>query len=193
MAGFSYGLIRDMKKSVNQLICTELAVVMKDIYPKAKFHYLVLPWEDIDTVYQLSLENLPLLHEMHFLGSTVIQKFGVQQGMKEDCFQMGFHMKPSMHRLHLHCISTDFVSESLKYKEHWNSFVTDFFMPFESIVQELQEKGRIEKRPEQYVIDLLKTPLVCNQCNYHPKNFPDLKRHLANHLSSTGSGTEAIN
>jgi len=41
---------------------------------------------------------------------------------------MGYHAMPSMQRLHLHVISTDFNSPYLKTKYHWNSFTTSFFL-----------------------------------------------------------------
>lgn len=34
-----------------------------------------------------------------------------------------------MHRLHLHVISRDMISDALKTKKHWNSFTTEFFIP----------------------------------------------------------------
>ena len=43
-------------------------------------------------------------------------------------FKIGYHASPSMHRLHLHVISTDYDSPSLKTKVHWNSFTTPFFL-----------------------------------------------------------------
>ena len=52
-------------------------------------------------------------------------------GWDEEDFKMGFHARPRMQRLHLHVISTDFVSDSLKTKKHWNSFNTELFLNFE--------------------------------------------------------------
>jgi len=45
-----------------------------------------------------------------------------------DSCSIGFHARPSMQRLHLHVISTDFISPHLKTKDHWNSFTTPFFL-----------------------------------------------------------------
>lgn len=42
--------------------------------------------------------------------------------------RIGFHAKPSMDHLHLHVLSTDFLSPSLKTKKHWNSFNTEHFL-----------------------------------------------------------------
>lgn len=43
-------------------------------------------------------------------------------------YSIGYHAMPSMQRLHLHVISTDFNSPCLKTKYHWNSFTTPFFL-----------------------------------------------------------------
>lgn len=177
---WSYALIRDMKVPAYQFIKTEVAVVMRDKYPKARYHFLVIPWADIDSVYQLSPEDIPLLNEMRLLGVNAIESTGKSQ----DIFRMGFHMQPSMHRLHLHVISQDFVSDRLRYKEHFNSFVTEFFMPFESIVLELQDKGRIEQRSKELIEHLLRVPLACNQCDFPCNTLPQLKKHLESHLDS---------
>uniref|UniRef100_A0A1Q3FDH6 Putative fha-hit n=1 Tax=Culex tarsalis TaxID=7177 RepID=A0A1Q3FDH6_CULTA len=177
---WSYALIRDMKLPANQFIRTDVAVVMRDKYPKALHHFLVIPWADIDSIYQLSPDDIPLLNEMRLLGVNAVETTGKSQ----DLFRFGFHMKPSMHRLHLHVISQDFVSDRLRYKEHFNSFVTEFFMPFESIVLELQDKGRIERRSKELIEHLLRVPLACNQCAFPCKTLPQLKKHLESHLSS---------
>ncbi len=42
--------------------------------------------------------------------------------------RIGFHAKPSMDHLHLHVLSTDFLSPCLKTKKHWNSFNTEHFL-----------------------------------------------------------------
>lgn len=51
------------------------------------------------------------------------------EGQKLDDFKIGYHAEPSMQQLHLHVISMDFNSPSLKTKKHWNSFNTEFFVP----------------------------------------------------------------
>ncbi|XP_065072500.1 aprataxin-like protein [Ochlerotatus camptorhynchus] len=177
---WSFSLIRDMKNASNHIIRSDLAVIMRDKYPKSRHHFLVLPWNDIDTVYQLTRKDIPLLEEMHLLGTNAIE---LSRGQADD-FKIGFHMKPSMHRLHLHVISKDFVSDRLKHKLHWNSFHTSFFMPFECILAELEERGQIEHRPEQYIDNLLKTPLACHRCDRKFTTMPALKKHLEGHLES---------
>lgn len=52
---WSMGLIESMKNINLQMISTDKAVVIKDMYPKSKYHYLVLPWEDISNIYHVSI------------------------------------------------------------------------------------------------------------------------------------------
>ncbi|XP_021713194.1 aprataxin-like protein isoform X3 [Aedes aegypti] len=187
-AGWSYALIRDINSPANHIIRSELAVVIRDKYPKARHHFLVLPWANIDNVYEFSSllqlipVHIPLLKEMFQLAKQAIELNRCHQ--KE--FAMGFHMRPSMHRLHLHVISKDFVSARLKTVKHWNIFRTDLFMPFESVLLELQERGHIKHRPEAYINSLMDARLECNQCDRQFDTLPALKEHLLDHLNSAG-------
>lgn len=64
-----------------------------------------------------------LIDELELLAKNVIEL----TGKSLNDFKIGYHISPSMQRLHLHVISTDFNSNYLKTKKHWNSFNTDFF------------------------------------------------------------------
>lgn len=44
-----------MQQGKGQLIETDLATVMKDVYPKAQYHFLVVPKEDISNICAVSL------------------------------------------------------------------------------------------------------------------------------------------
>lgn len=50
---WSFGLIQDMGQAYKHVVRNDSAVVLHDKYPKARNHFLVLPWTDIDTVYQV--------------------------------------------------------------------------------------------------------------------------------------------
>lgn len=64
-----------------------------------------------------------LIDELELLANNAIELIG-----KSACdFIIGYHMSPSMQRLHLHVVSKDFNSDYLKTKKHWNSFNTEFF------------------------------------------------------------------
>lgn len=44
-------------------------------------------------------------------------------------FKIGYHAEPSMQQLHMHVISIDFNSPTLRTQRHWNSFNTKLFIP----------------------------------------------------------------
>ncbi|CAH2007153.1 unnamed protein product [Acanthoscelides obtectus] len=96
-----------------------LITVIKDGYPKAKHHYLVLPKENISSIKSITKDHLDLLKHMDKVGRELIQDVG---------FKIGYHAEPSMQRLHLHVISDDMDSPCVKTKKHWNSFTTEFFI-----------------------------------------------------------------
>ncbi|XP_070511903.1 aprataxin [Cardiocondyla obscurior] len=99
-------------------------------------------------------------------------------------FIMGYHALPSMFRLHLHVVSTDFDSPYLKNKKHWNFFITPFFLHSSDICYQLHYEGNIKKEIQwKYVDYLRKTELKCHKCLMQPKNMPDLKRHLLAHIN----------
>lgn len=182
---WKHNLIRDMNQTSNHMFRNDLAVCIRDKYPKSRHHFLVLPWAQIDNVYELTRRNIPLLTEMHLLGMKAVESIG---GSPED-FRFGFHMKPSLYRLHLHVISSDFVSHGLKHKKHWNCFHTELFMPFQDILAELKKRGRIERRPECLITQLLATPLACHRCDRKFDTMAPLKEHLRDHLGESTSET----
>ncbi|EQC32219.1 hypothetical protein SDRG_09971 [Saprolegnia diclina VS20] len=147
----------------------ETVVVVKDKYPKAKLHLLVLPRQPMPFgVEGLTRAHIGLLQHMEGLVSSFSDGADVR---------VGFHGVPSMRQLHLHVISTDLISPSLKKKEHWNSFTTSFFKPLAEVLVALEADGRVP-------IDVatehakLKTPLLCHKCSGTFRQLPQLKKHL---------------
>ncbi|XP_016970645.1 aprataxin-like protein [Drosophila rhopaloa] len=171
------GLIRDMVKQEYLIVSSKLGVVISDKFPKAMHHYLVLPLADIPSIFQLDRSHLPLLQELYRLAQNAVEIKGVRW---ED-FQVGFHAEPSLHRLHLHVISTDFVSPSLKTKKHWNSHNTELFVPYEKLYAQLEKENCFARLPKSLVEKLLSKPLICNQCEFVSDSLRDLKAHLYNH------------
>lgn len=100
----------------------DLVNVIKDKYPKAKYHYLILPKEDISSLKSATAQHSSLLEHMEKVGLDVANE------ITETKFKLGYHAEASMARLHLHVISEDMNSDCLKTKKHWNSFTTDFFI-----------------------------------------------------------------
>ena len=97
--------------------------------------------------------------------------------------RMGFHAIPSMSRLHLHVISQDFDSPCLKHKKHWNSFNTEYFVPWETIVAQLETSCKVSPADTSQTNQWLKRDLRCHKCTYKPKNLPDLKSHIKSHCN----------
>lgn len=50
---WSHGLLTSMKDPASVVISAETVVAIKDKYPKAKLHYLVLPFENISSIYHV--------------------------------------------------------------------------------------------------------------------------------------------
>ncbi|XP_063623811.1 aprataxin [Cydia splendana] len=172
---WSLGLLGSMKDPELIVKQSDRVVIIRDKYPKAKVHYLILPQEDINSIYNLNKSHISLLEE-----------FGdFYEELKEDhqgtTLRAGFHAVPSMQRLHMHVISTDMISPCLKTKVHWNSFVTKNFIPYKDALSELKENGSIQKISNEAHKTLMAMDLQCNQCNFKPKNMPQLKEHLFSH------------
>jgi aprataxin len=56
-------------------------------------------------------------------------------------------------QLHMHVISKDFNSESLKNKKHWNSFTTEFFIDAQKAIQMLTTEGKIQVKFVGWLMD----------------------------------------
>ncbi|KAG6444824.1 aprataxin [Manduca sexta] len=171
---WSLGLLDSMKDPNSIVKKTERVVVIKDKYPKAKIHYLVLPHEDISSIYKLDKSHIRLLEEFGSVYKELNESAEVE-------LKAGFHAVPSMQRLHMHIISRDMISPCLKTKAHWNSFTTKFFRPYEDVLQELKKDGLVKKMPPEIHKNFMAAPIKCNQCSYEPKNMPNLKEHLLSH------------
>uniref|UniRef100_A0A2I3GHB2 Aprataxin n=1 Tax=Nomascus leucogenys TaxID=61853 RepID=A0A2I3GHB2_NOMLE len=154
----------------------EQVVVIKDKYPKARYHWLVLPWTSISSLKAVSREHLELLKHMHTVGEKVIVDFAGSSKLR---FRLGYHAIPSMSHVHLHVISQDFDSPCLKNKKHWNSFNTEYFLESQAVIEMVQEAGRVTVRDG--MPELLKLPLRCHECQQLLPSIPQLKEHLKKH------------
>jgi len=172
-AHWSQGLLASMNDPEMVIFSTENLVVIKDKYPKAKHHYLILPRKKIKDLMSLTMGDLELLKELEVAADRLVSKHPKSE------FKIGYHAVPSMAQVHLHVISTDFESDCLKHKKHWNSFNTDYFVNSSSVIEEIETNGYYSAPSQETTKKLLNTPLKCNRCDYVPVNFPDLKRHLS--------------
>ncbi|XP_030643946.1 aprataxin, partial [Chanos chanos] len=174
---WSQGLKVSMQDPKMQVYKDERVVVIRDKYPKARYHWLVLPWQSVSSLKVLQAEHRDLLQHMQHVGEQMIQKCPDAARLK---FRLGYHAIPSMSHIHLHVISQDFDSPCLKNKKHWNSFTTDYFINSEDVIRMLETEGRVSVR--EGTEELLKQPLRCHICHREQNTIPQLKQHLTTHL-----------
>lgn len=92
---WSYGLIKVVNEKKNILLQSQTLAVIRDSFPKATFHFLVIPFDDdLDTIYDLNDSHVDLIDEFELLGINVVEA----TGNKKENFKFGFHAKPSMRR-----------------------------------------------------------------------------------------------
>jgi aprataxin len=169
------------------IIHTDELVVIKDKFPKAQLHLLVLPRQSIQNPSHLQKQHLSLVKNMEQMALNLASQwmakgtsinFGSVPGLNSTQVLIGFHAIPSMTQLHLHVISNDFNSVALKTKKHWNSFTTPFFIPTSQIIEKLTSGDSIsfEKSVYEAYID---GPMKCHRCGALQSNMPNLKSHIA--------------
>jgi len=156
----------------------ELVVIIKDKYPKAKYHYLILPKAEINTIRELKREHLSLLKHMHSKAEELITKYGNNLN-----FRIGYHAVPSMRHLHVHVISQDFDSPCFKTKTHWNSFTTEYFVDSKTIMKQVEETGSVKLMDPVTAKELLAQALRCHVCKAEMKTIPKLKDHIKIHVN----------
>ncbi|XP_040273776.1 aprataxin [Bufo bufo] len=173
---WSQGLKVSMQDPDMQVFKDDKVVVIKDKYPKARYHWLVLPWQSISSLKMLQPEHLELLQHMHEVGEKIAQQHSAHSKAP---FRLGYHVIPSMSHIHLHVISQDFDSPCLKNKKHWNSFTTDYFLDSKDVMDMIKLKGKVAVKDG--ASELLKTSLQCNVCKIQQATIPQLKEHLKKH------------
>ncbi|KAM7024146.1 aprataxin isoform 3-T3 [Acridotheres tristis] len=173
---WSQGLKSSMQDPEMQVYKDEKTVVIKDKYPKARYHWLVLPWDPITSLKSVTRDHLKLLEHMHAVGQKMIEQCPARESLE---FRLGYHAIPSMSQLHLHVISQDFDSPALKTKKHWNSFTTEYFLNSQDVIEMVRSKGKVMVK--DHTSELLKLPLRCHRCKQQLSTIPQLKEHLKKH------------
>lgn len=174
---WSQGLKTSMQDPQMQVYKDDKVVVIKDKYPKARYHWLVLPWQSIPSLKALRGEHCDLLKHMQRVGERMIQQCPDSSTLR---FRSGYHAIPSMSHIHLHVISQDFDSPCLKNKKHWNSFTTEYFIDSQDVIQMLETNGKVSVKED--TSELLKLPLRCHVCHKESATIPSLKEHLKSHF-----------
>uniref|UniRef100_UPI00398EEAD8 aprataxin isoform X2 n=1 Tax=Pristiophorus japonicus TaxID=55135 RepID=UPI00398EEAD8 len=90
---WSQGLKISMQDSKMQVYKDDTVVVIKDKYPKARFHWLVLPWESISSLKAVRRDHLTLLQHMNQVGEKLVRDCLDSDALK---FRLGYHAIPSM-------------------------------------------------------------------------------------------------
>lgn len=179
---WSMGLLASMDDPELRVDADDKVVIIKDKYPKAKYHFLVLPREKIPSLKSLTASHLDLLRHIHKKGEEIANRANTE--LK---FRFGYHAVPSMSHLHMHVISQDFDSPCLKTKKHWNSFTTQYFVDSSEIIRQLEKKSKVETGGQE-ANDLLKQDLRCHVCRKNFSNMPSLKAHIVLHNVTKSDG-----
>ncbi|CAD6567127.1 MAG: hypothetical protein CYPHOPRED_001452 [Cyphobasidiales sp. Tagirdzhanova-0007] len=187
------------------LLHTDHTLTIWDKYPKARFHYLTLPRLPFvesaskTEFSEATLANLAaLIANEHGLAVLKVLKdasLEVVETIEEEMLKkygfvwpvsVGFHAVESMAHVHLHSISQDFLSDSLKNKKHWNSFnpLGGFFLHLDDVMDWV-EKGTLKKhnRSKSSYEKILTNPLKCFRCDDTFSTIPKLKEHLQDHFT----------
>ncbi|GAB1605541.1 aprataxin-like [Argonauta hians] len=172
---WSQGLLASMDDPELRVESDDKVVVIKDKYPKAKYHFLVLPKVKIANLKSVTNDHIPLLKHMQEVGNRIAKKS--DENLR---FKVGYHCIPSMGQLHLHVISEDFCSQCLKTKKHWNSFTTEYFVKSEDVIETITKEGKFSADPALNE-KLLKENLRCHVCSKEIATMPALKQHIMQH------------
>ena len=161
-----------------------IAVIIYDRYPKAKFHLLVLPLlVDANNPSEFRKEHLDMLKVVHTLSRIISNHLQVKCGSGP--IRIGYHAKPSMDDLHIHIISEDFDSPFLKNKQHYNSFTKDsFFIDIDYVEEMLETNSKLDIKPG--IKSELNSQIECHICK-KPITRPaiiGIKKHLQKHLNN---------
>jgi aprataxin len=178
-SGF-FSLYSTLNDATKQVYKDEKCVCIYDKYPKAKYHFLLVPTLKPDLKQLNELNSNTHLDLLKYLNEIARNKIIIDRKLNRIEFKIGFHAIQSMFPLHIHIISDDFNSESLKTKKHWNSFNSGYFLTLDNVIQHLETNENLNNLLESKakLDDYLKEDLKCNKCNEKPKNMPKLKEHL---------------
>lgn len=117
--------------------CDDEVAVLKEKLPKAHFHYILVPKQNLRSLAELSTRHIPMIKHLYETANR-IKHYPEHKGCN---FNIGFNAQPTMfiynHKflwLHLHVVSDDMISEDLLLKKHWNAIHSKLFIHPEGIV-----------------------------------------------------------
>ncbi|GLI62201.1 hypothetical protein VaNZ11_004792 [Volvox africanus] len=157
----------------------DLVVLIRDVFPKAKHHALVVARDPmLRSIADLRKLHLPMLAHMKEVALRWVQEERSKDPITV-AFKLGFHSVPSMAQLHMHAVSQDFNSPALKNKKHWNSFTTRFFLPLHVVESELASRGHLTIMAHAEQEQLEGQELRCHGCSKSMTFMAELKKHIA--------------
>jgi aprataxin len=159
-------------------------VIIRDKYPKATIHLLVLP-RDQD---KINCHPLDVFKDDAFLSkckeaASEWRRIAGKMLKKIICpdndldhdweaeIMVGIHSVPSMSTLHIHVISRDLHSEFLHLRTNYTSFTTVFFVYLERFPLS-------EEDERECIYDLRRRDMTCWRCKKKFTKFNALKTHL---------------
>ena len=114
---WSNGLLQSMNDPDMVWYKNDSICIIKDKYPKARFHFLILPKnENLSNLESLNKTHIKLVRLMIDVAKVKVIEHFKRETKDSVEFRCGFHAVPSMAQLHMHVISQDFVSPCLKTK-----------------------------------------------------------------------------
>ncbi|CAL2044430.1 unnamed protein product [Caenorhabditis brenneri] len=129
-----------------QLKDKNTCVVINDIKPKAKHHFLVVSKKHISKPTDLTVADVPLLEEMERTGRELLREQLKKEGEAdtvEDMLRIGFHLPPllSVHHLHMHIIypisDMGLISRKLTFRPG------KVFKPARELIDQLKEDAGV--------------------------------------------------
>ena len=162
-------------------------VVLRDAYPKARAHILVLARDPAlrDGPSSLRATHVPLVEKMLAAARSAMARALAETPAPSDggapsrAVRFGFHAKPSMPQLHMHAVSQDLRGSSMKTRRHWNTFATDFFRDASEVLDELRARGALAWDEEEAESRVKMERLRCHACGDGPHaTMPKLFEHL---------------
>lgn len=190
------------KWATRVLRITPDAVLIKDKYPKASVHLLLLPrwtphrdyhphdaFEDpqfLSMVRKEAVEGLKIASQqlrlcMHKslqsigLNETTIEARLNKRDFSKD-FQIGIHAHPSQHELHVHIISRDMVPNRSYSPRHYQSFNTPFLVPLQDYPLPPDD---IRRRVQFQNENLMRDDFQCWKCGKdYGMDYEALQAHL---------------
>jgi diadenosine tetraphosphate (Ap4A) HIT family hydrolase len=140
------------------------AVVIYDGYPKAHVHLLVIPRPSFlsakslhDIVFDSDMEKLKVLHS---IADSIAQHVFSAAPRRTEIWT-GYHLRPSLHPLHIHIISTDLTyGQYHRHKKHWNSYTTPLFIKCDDVMTEWYKMKTDSKSTSLSVLESERDPEV---------------------------------